>query len=332
MRTMLSRRVVLGSMLGVALAGCAGKAGSTGTAGSAAPSVGLDGVTLRRVAVGVIPIIDVAPLYLGVQKGFFATRGLDVVPALAQGGAAIVKSVLAGEAQFGFSNVVSLLSAREKGAPLVSVAAGVSSTGDPAKDVNAVLVGKRSPLKTARDLEGKKVAINTKSNIGDTTIKNAVQKAGGDPSTITFVEVPFPEMPARLSSGLVDAVWESEPFRTQILMAGGRILFDNLTETYPRVQIAQYFTSEQTRQKNPELVSDFVQALNESMSFASTHQELVRAILPSYTSIAPQVTAQMVLPLWTTKLDRASTTALGAAAHAFGTLVKAPDVAGLLGG
>jgi len=317
--------ITLTAVLALGLAACGGGSddgGSGSASGSSEP---------KNVTVGVIPIIDVAPLYLGIEKGFFSSRGLKVTPKPAQGGAAIVPAVIAGEDQIGFSNVVSLLTAREKGVPLVSIAGGASSTGDPKADVNAVLVGKGSALQSAKDLEGKKVAINSLNNIGDTTIKTAVEKAGGDPNKVQFVEMAFPDMPAQLAAGKVDAVWESEPFRSAILAAGGRILFDNLTETYPKLQIAQYFTSEQTKAKDSEMISAFVEALNESLAYASSHPQEVQTVLGTYTKITPEVASKVVLPAWPAELDQASTQAVGAAAQKYGTLKKAPDVSGLLG-
>ncbi|MBK6872183.1 MAG: ABC transporter substrate-binding protein [Kineosporiaceae bacterium] len=323
----VSRRtaIALGAALSVTMALTA--CGGSDSGGSSASSGGV-----TKVSVGVIPIVDVAPLYLGIQKGFFAKAGLEVSAKPAQGGAAIVPAVISGENQFGFSNVVSLLTARDKGLPLVSIAAGVSSTGDPADDVNAVLVGKGSTLKTAKDLEGRKIAVNSLNNIGDTTVKTAVTKAGGDPAKVTFVEMPFPDMPAQLAAGTIDAAWEAEPFRTQIVAAGGRILFDNLTETYPTLQISHYFTSAQTKQKNPAMVTAFVTAINESMTYAAAHPDEVRAVLATYTKISPDVAAKMSLPDWPTAIDRDSLTAVGTAARTYGTLTKDPDVAGLLGG
>jgi NitT/TauT family transport system substrate-binding protein len=304
------------------LLACGGSDGDATAGGS---------VGTRKVSVGIIPIIDVAPLYLGIEKGFFSKRGLDVTPTPAQGGAAIVPAVLAGENEVGFSNVVSLLIAKEKGLPLLSIAGGASSTGDPAQDVNAVLVAKGSTLRTAADLEGRKVAINSLNNIGDTTVKTAVEKAGGDPSKVTFVEMPFPDMPAQLAAGKIDGAWESEPFRTQIIADGGRILFDNLTETYPQLQIAQWFTSVPTQQKNPGLIKDFVAGINESMEYATAHPDEVRAVLGSYTKVSPQVAADLVLPKWPARLDQASAKAVGDAAQKYGTLAQAPDVSGLFG-
>lgn len=285
----------------------------------------------RKVSVGVIPIVDVAPLYLGIKQGFFSKRGLEVSPTPAQGGAAIVPAVLAGENQIGFSNVVSLLIAKEKGIPLVSIAGGASSTGDPTQDVNAVLVGKNSTLKTAADLAGRKVAINSLNNIGDTTIRTAVEKAGGDPSKIKFVEIPLPDMPAQLAAGKIDAAWESEPFRSQIIAEGGRILFDNLTETYPTLQIAQWFTSTKIQKEDPTLVKNFTDGINESMVYATAHPDEARAVLSTYTKVTATVAEALVLPKWPSGLDEASTKAVGDAAHKYGTLSKEPDVNGLFG-
>lgn len=286
-----------------------------------------DGPT--KVSVGVIPLVDVAPLYLGIAKGFFAKHGLQVTPRPAVSGTAIIPAVLADEDQIGFSGVVSLLAARENGVPLRAVAAASSSTGDPARDINAVLVGKDSTLQRARDLEGRTVAINALNNIGDTTIRTAVQRDGGDPSKVNFVEMPFSDMPALLAAGKIDAAWESEPLMSVIKAQGGRALFDNLTATYPHLQIALYFTTEQMLQKDPQMVQSFVAAMNESLEYATAHPAEARQIATTYTKITSAQAARVNLPAWPTTMDEKSATVVGDAARGYGTLTKAPDVAGL---
>jgi NitT/TauT family transport system substrate-binding protein len=324
MRSLPFRRTVLAvfaALLAFVLSACGGGDGGQ------APSDG----TPMKVSVGVIPILDVAPLYLGVQKGIFTKHGLEVTPQPAQGGAAIVPAVLSGQNQIGFSNIVSLLTAREKGLPLVAVAGGSSSTGNAAKDFNAVTVTKASSLQSAKDLVGKKVAINSLNNIGDTTVKAAVEKAGGDPAGVTFVEMPFQDMPAQLSSGKIDAAWVSEPFVSAILGQNGRVLFDSLTATYPAVQVATYFTSQQTKQQNPKLVEAFTAAINEAMAYATAHPDEARSVVTTYTKITPDVAAKLILPAWPATLDQQSATAVGDAAQKYGTLKKAPDVKALFG-
>jgi ABC-type nitrate/sulfonate/bicarbonate transport system substrate-binding protein len=166
------------------------------------------------------PIVDVAPIYLGKQKGFFSNRNIELTLETGQGGAAIVPGVVSGQFQFGFSNVTSLLIARERGLPLKVVSNGVASTGKDKADYSGV-VTRDDSIKTAADLEGKRVAVNTLKNIGDSTIRASVRKAGGDPSWIKFVELPFPDMPAALEAGRVDAIWVVEPFLSAAVGAGG---------------------------------------------------------------------------------------------------------------
>src|SRR4051794_33270717 len=118
-----------------------------------------------KIKVGVIPIVDVAPIYLGIKQGFFTAENLDVSVETAQGGAAIVPGVVSGQYQFGFSNTTSLLLASSKGLPLKVISAGNASTGDKTKDFGGVIVKADSPIKTAADLAGKKIAVNTLKNI-----------------------------------------------------------------------------------------------------------------------------------------------------------------------
>ena len=87
-----------------------------------------DGET-AQVKVGAIPIVDVAPLHLGVAKGFFKEQGLDVQVINTTGGAAAVPGVVSGQFDFAFGNVVSLIVAKSQGLELKAVAAGNSSTG-----------------------------------------------------------------------------------------------------------------------------------------------------------------------------------------------------------
>src|SRR5256885_2948224 len=134
-----------------------------------------------KVAAGVIAIVDVAPVYLGKQKGFFSKRNIDLSLSTSQGGAAIVPGVVSGQFQIGFSNVTSLLVAASKGLPIKVVCNGVTSTGDAAKDYSGVVVKAGSPIRSAADLAGRTVAVNTLNDIGDATARAAVRNAGSGP-------------------------------------------------------------------------------------------------------------------------------------------------------
>lgn len=308
---------------GVALAlGAVAACGSDG--GTTTDSGGV-----KTVTVGVIPIVDVAPVYLGQKQGFFKDHKIKLKLESGQGGAAIVPGVISGQFQFGFSNVTSLMLARAKNLPLKVVAAGNSSTGV-APDFSAVVVKKDSPIKSAKDLAGKKVSVNTLKNIGDTTVRESIRKDGGDPKDVKFVELAFPDMPAAVAKGQVDAAWVVEPFVSIAKSQGDRVIAWNLVDTAPNLMISAYFTSEQLEKSDPGLVKDFTAAMNESLEYADSHPDEVRAILGSYTSLDAAMSKKVVLPKWPTEINVESTQKLADLALQDGLVSKAVDLKSLL--
>jgi NitT/TauT family transport system substrate-binding protein len=298
----MQRRVLGLAIAVVTVAAAAGCGSSSGAGGSS--SSGGDKAT--QVKVGIIPIVDVAPLYLGQKKGFFSSRGIDLKMEAAQGGAAIIPGVVSGQFQFGFSNVTSLMIAQTKGVPVKSVVNGTASTGDVGKDISAVAVKKDSVIKSAKDLVGKTVAVNTLQNIGDTTVRETVRKDGGDPSKIKFVEMPFDQMPAALDGGQVDAAWVGEPALTIAKGQGARAVASPFAETDPKLTIATYFASTKLAQENPDLVKKFTEAVTESLQYASEHPDEARQVLTTYTKIDGEVLKNLTLPAWPTQYDMAS--------------------------
>jgi NitT/TauT family transport system substrate-binding protein len=288
------------------------------------------GDELEAVTVGVIPIVDVAPVYLGQEQGFFEECGLDVTLETGQGGAAIVPAVVSGQSQFGFSNITSLLLAASEGLPLQIVANGVASTGEQGADFGAVMTTPDSGITGAADLAGRSVAVNTLNNIGTTTVRESVRAAGGDPDSVEFVELPFPDMGAALQQGNVDAIWVVEPFLATAKGAGSQEVTSNFVDTADDLTVAAYFTSEQYAQENPEAVECFSSAMEQSLEYAQENPDAVREILGEYTQIDPAVAEAMTMPAWPAEINRESVQTLSDLAVEDGLLDEAPDLDALL--
>jgi NitT/TauT family transport system substrate-binding protein len=280
-----------------------------------------------KVNAGVIAIVDTAPIHLGKAKGFFDKQNIDLTITPVQGGANSISGVVSGQFQFAFANTTSLLTAKEQGLPLKVIANGVSSTGEQGKDFSAVMVKNDSPIKTAKDLAGKTVSVNQLKNIGDTTVRASVRKAGGDPSGIKFIELAFPDAPAALAGGKVDAIFVVEPFVSQAISQGARPVAWNYADAAPNLTVAMYFTSNKT---DPDLVKRFTAAINESMQYADAHPDETRAILKSYTKIAPEVIAKITLPKWPNQINRDSVETIAKDAVGDGVLKSTPDLSALL--
>ncbi|KOX17689.1 ABC transporter substrate-binding protein [Streptomyces sp. NRRL F-6491] len=99
-----------------------------------------------------------------------------------------------------------------------------ASHGDPAGE--AILVPKDSPLRTARDLRGKKVAVAQGSSAHFQLVAS-LAKAGLKPSDVQVTLLQPADALAAFTTGKVDAwaVWD--PYTSQVLLGGkGRVLTD----------------------------------------------------------------------------------------------------------
>ncbi|NKX55688.1 ABC transporter substrate-binding protein [Arthrobacter mobilis] len=312
----------------LALSACGG--GSPSGPDPAATGTAGNGGDLTRISVGVIPIVDTAPIWLGEEKGFFKEEGLDLDIQTASGGAAIVPGVVSGSFDFAFSNLISVMVARDKGLDLKFVANGASSTGDTGKDIGAVVVPADSDIRSAKDLAGKRVSVNNLANIGDTTISSVVEEDGGDPEAVDFVEVAFPDAPAALENKQVDAAWILEPFLSAALEDGARVISYNFADFDPELDIAGYFTSGDTVANDPGLVEKFTRAMNKSLEYAQENPQEVRDIVGTYTQIDEATRNKMTLPRYRVEFNEDAAGKLGEAAAKYGTVSKSPNLQELL--
>ncbi|WP_129664917.1 ABC transporter substrate-binding protein [Phytoactinopolyspora endophytica] len=291
---------------------------------------GGDDGDLTPVNVGVIPIVDVAPIYLGIEQGFFEEEGLEITPVGAQGGAAIVPGVTSGEFQFGFSNVTSLLIAGAQGLDLQMVAPGNSSTGEVGEDFAAIVTNPDSGISSAADLAGRTVAANTLNNIVDSTTRELVRQDGGDPSAIEFVEIAFPDMPGALANGQVDAAFVLEPFLSMTLEDGAVPIASPYAEVDPDLMIAAYFTSGQYAAEEPETVDAFVSAMEQSLAYAQDNPEEARDVLGTYTEIDAELRESLVMPRFEPEINVDTVQLLADLAEGDGLLDEPVDASELV--
>jgi NitT/TauT family transport system substrate-binding protein len=280
----------------------------------------------QTLKVGVIPIADVAPLYLGMDKGFFEEEGLKIEPQLAEGGAAIVPSVVSGDYQIGFSNTTSLIIAASKNLPIQIISQGVLAGETPKEAWDGVIVPKGSDVKELGDLEGKTVAVNTLNNVSQVVVNTALKEAGADYKKVKYVEVPFPDMNAALESGRVDAAFQVEPGYSGGLAAGSKNIVNAYEEMAPNYTVATYFASKQYIGENRDVVDRFNRAISKSLDYASQHDDEVRAIVGTYTEIPQEVLDKMNLPVWKSDLNRPTIEQTSAAAMEYGFIEEEPSL------
>jgi NitT/TauT family transport system substrate-binding protein len=276
--------------------------------------------------VGVIPIADVAPLYLGMKKGFFEEEQLTIKPQLAEGGAAITPAVVSGDFQIGFSNTVSLLIAASRDLPVQIISQGVLGGQSEDEAWADLLVLKDGPIKEPKDLEGKTIAVNTLKNICEVTIKASLEEEGVAVDKLSFAEVPFPDMNAALEAGRVDGACVVEPFVSQGKAGKARGIDPFYVRTAPDLTVATYFTSTQYAEENADVVDRFVKAMNRSLTYAESHPDEVREVLLDYTEIPPEAAEQIQLPVWRPDLNEPTIERLSELSLKYGLIEEEPDL------
>jgi NitT/TauT family transport system substrate-binding protein len=166
------------------------------------------------VRVGAFPFDPFAEPYYGKGAGIFARAGFDLqISALANGGA--VSAALAGGAlDVGIGDLVTGVTAIGAGLPVVLLAAAslYKSTDDSA----LILVLKESPVRGARDLAGKTMAVPTL--VGQTSVatKAWLAQNGLSADSVKFVEMGQGASYAALQRGQVDATLLVEPSITPV--------------------------------------------------------------------------------------------------------------------
>ncbi|ROR74393.1 ABC transporter substrate-binding protein [Bogoriella caseilytica] len=301
----------------LALAACAATPAEDPDDGGAAAEDGP--AELTAITVGAMPIVDTAALHLGIAEGVFAEHGLEVDVVQAQGGAAIVPAVASGQHEFGFSNVISLLQARERGIDLQIVSPASASSGDTSADLSAILTMPGSGISEPADLAGRSVAVNTSANIGEVMVRTLVAE-DADPEDVDFIELPFPDMPAQLVAGRVDAVWITEPFLTLARDRGAEVVVFDYATIDPEMMIDAYITTDAYAAEHPEVVAAFSAAMADSLELATAQPEAARAAVAGYTEIDPEVLERLSMPRFPPELNVASLELMAELAHAAGVL------------
>lgn len=250
--------------------------------------------------IATIPIDVGAEVFYAEDQGIFKKAGLDAQIQSITNGPAITAAVVSGSIDIGFSNLVSLATAYKRGLPITIIApAGLYSSAAP---TSVCVVAPNSPIKTAKDLDGKIFATNGLKNISEFGPRAWMDKNGGDSSTVKFVEMPFPEMPGALAAGHVDAALLAEPNATEA-KSTTRLLSKCYDGVGSNFMISAYFTTTTWARAHPDLVRKFQDAIRETALWANKNHDKTAAILVREAKISPDVALKMYRAVYPARLD-----------------------------
>ncbi|MBX7267202.1 ABC transporter substrate-binding protein [Micromonospora sp. Llam7] len=301
----------------IALTGC--------TDSDSSPSDPADG-DQRQVRVAALPITETAALWGGIKAGIFARHGLAVEVLPAQGGAQAIPALINGDIDFAIGQPFGPFRAdlQDLGVVLIGNYASSYADGD---DINAVVASAESGITRPAELAGRRVAVNSLGAAGDVTIMAAVEKDGGDPTTIKFVEVAFPDVPAQLEAGNIDAAWVPEPFVTQLRSRGDTFIVAPYQAVVPGLATLTTIATRERTESDPELIADFSTAMKEALQWAQdpANEADLRQSIKDNLELPEAVADSVKLPAFGWDLDRASLETLATLAGKYGVLDQQPN-------
>jgi NitT/TauT family transport system substrate-binding protein len=306
------------------LLGAASLIGAVAVLTLGGPATGSSGKALVTITVDTLPIANALPMDLGIKKGFFSAQGIEINKRTLQSGNDVVLALANNNGDIGYLGWVPMMIAATQGIPFQAVAASeVEGTSNDDNWQNIVVKGDSS-IRTPQDLANKTIAVNALKGVGEVMIRAAFQKLGISQSSVKLLALPFPSMRAALRNGQVDAIWVPEPFLSQALnLDGARVVMAPgpiLGKFWP---IGGYASLSSWAKANPALAKKFRTAINQSLSYAQSHPEEIRALLPAGTQ-------NVRLPIWSPVIDRAKLRKLAQYAKDFDVISKLPNLTQLV--
>jgi ABC-type nitrate/sulfonate/bicarbonate transport system substrate-binding protein len=264
--------------------------GLTLAAMAAAPSA-LGAQTPAPLRVGTVAFEAAAEVYFAKEQGYFTKAGLDVTIVPIANTSAIAEAVATGSVDVGFSALLSIAVAHARGIPFVLIAP--ANVQDPAAEFAALIVPTASPIRTAKDLNGKIIGTQALKTIGEYAPRYWIDRNGGDSSTVKFLELPFPAVADALGAGRIDAAWVTEPFlssnkRTTRVLA---YAFDSIARSF---LISGWFATTAWARAHPDVVTKFSTAIRASGAWATQNPAASADILTRDLKLDPATLASMV--------------------------------------
>jgi len=237
---------------------------------------------LQTLTLVVVISDDVTPVLYAAQSGIFKRVGLDVTQQVVNSGAAAAAAVAGGAAQIGISSLMNLLAAHERGVPFTLVA----------------------PIHSARDLNGKLIAVPALKDLQTAAIMNWMDKNGGDPNSLRFVELPVSAAAVAVEEGRVDGATVNTPTLTRALDGGKvRVLAQAFNAIAPRFTNTAWFATTDWAAANRDAVTRFARAIHDASLYCNAHHADTVAMVAAYMKLDPSLVARMARCMFAADLD-----------------------------
>lgn len=293
----------LAMVLAVSLTGCGLLGGSDeDSGGNEGGNSGGGALEQTDIKVGVLPVVDVAPLHLAVENGYFEDEGLNVEIVPQPSGPQSIQALIGGDIDIAFASYPAPIVAQSKGVADFKIVAEALA----AKPGHITLVAPpNSPIKTPADVAGKAIAITAKQSFTDLAPMAVLESQNIDFSTIDWRPMPFPEMIAAMQRGDVAGAVVVEPWvAIAQQQLGATVIVDAASGPTAEMPMSGYTAlgGDGFAGKAPNAAAAFQRALAKAQEEAQD-RSVIEPILVEAIKIDPAIAPLMTISTFSTTLD-----------------------------
>lgn len=217
--------------------------------------------------------IQYLPLYVAMDKGFFAQNGLDVQKVTAGSGASGVAAVIGGHADFSLQDPMTAVLANLKGATVVNVANVVA--GVPVWIVTPPASG----LKSEADLAGKTVSVALPPSTSTYLLQRLIKEEKLANVNVSTVQIGTELAPVTAGRAAAAALYE--PQVDQGVASGYKIVYA-FPKAYPGgYAFSSMDTLASTIKSRPAMVAAFVKAIAQAEALIQQSPASAKAVAVS---------------------------------------------------
>jgi len=245
------------------------------------------------VRVATSPNDDLSAVLYAQQSGMFRAVGIDLTIQKVNNGSYVAAAIVGGAVDIGKVSSIPIIVAHTRNINFKIVypnklnIVGKTVTG-------ALVVAPDSPIRTARDLNDKTIAVGALLDSTWIGARAWVDAHGGDSSTLHYIEIPFSAVAAALKEGRIQAGSLGQPYITAQTTTGEvRMLADVTTAIAPRVLQSAWVSTGDYATKNADVVAKFARIVAQAARYCNAHEKEIIPITAAFTGIDPATLATM---------------------------------------
>jgi len=254
-----------------------------------------------QVKMGHVPSFAYGGIYVALERGYFAERGLDVELVLTRGGDTAFQ-VAGGTLQFaGGSPDSAFFNGLKRGLPLMGLATlalNPPDISDTPLMVRKELHDSGAVTKVAQ-LKGRKIASLVPGGVVEYLLSLALKSGGLTMDDVQVIApLGFPQMVDALTTGAVDAALVAEPFGTMSVKKGVAVTLENKHDLGEQLLWIQ--TNRDFAKDHPNVVTNFLIAyLKAARDIAKEtwRGDAIVQIMQKYTKVPPEITKAAAPPV-----------------------------------